>query len=142
MNAASGRPREAYLDTNVLLAFLAGASHPLFPQACSVFEAVRAGRLRLVMDVIVVAELAWLAKSVLGVTAAQLAEQLLDLLQAPGFRVPQARSVHQALEMLVAHPHLDVADAWLAAQALVEGPPAIVSFDRDLDAVEGLERIG
>lgn len=49
--------------------------------------------------------------------------------------------MRRALELQTGHPQLDFADAWLAARATTLGPAAIVSFDADLDAIEGVTRI-
>ncbi len=47
----------------------------------------------------------------------------------------------RALRLFGDVPRVDFADAYLAAVAIEVGPPAIVSFDADLDAVDGVGRI-
>lgn len=53
----------------------------------------------------------------------------------------ERRDLDAALDLLVSHDRLDVADAVTAATALNRGVAAILSADRDFDGIPGLERI-
>jgi predicted nucleic acid-binding protein len=141
--ALMARPveRRAYADTNVFLAALAGPAHPFHEQAAGLMAAADAGRLRLIVPSIVIAEVIWAARPALGWTPARTAAQLAATLASPGVIVAEPLVARRALELLESHPRLDFADAWLAAAALETGPPLVASFDRDLDAVDGLERV-
>jgi uncharacterized protein len=133
--------RRAYADSNVFLAALAGPAHPFHGQAAGLVAAVDAGRLRLIVPSVVIAEVIWAARSALGWTPARTAAQLLAILASPGLIVTESLVAQRALELVQSQPRLDFADAWIAAAALETGPPVVASFDRDLDAVEGLDRI-
>lgn len=129
------------MDTNLLLAFLAGASHPHHAQAVSLLGQMDRGELRLIVEPVVVAECVWAARSALGRPRAAAAALLSDFLESDGFEVRDRPIVQRALRLQTERPRLDFADAWLAARALVSGPTRIASFDRDIDAIAGLDRI-
>ncbi|MBX3029634.1 MAG: PIN domain-containing protein [Chloroflexi bacterium] len=140
-----GRPPDvtptAYADTNLLLAYLAGASHPFHAAAMAVMRRVDIGELRLIIEPLVVAETSWAARSALGRSAASVAPVLLGLIEADGLVVTDRAVIRRALEVQIERPALDFVDAWLVAKGLLVGPPVIVTFDRDLDRVPGIERL-
>lgn len=131
----------AYADTNIFVALFAGPAHPLHERALELFRRVAAGRLKLVTTSVVVTELLYAASAVLGWSRSDTATRLSALLEADGLVVAEHAVIAQALELYGHHPRLDYPDAYLAALALVAGPPVVASFDHDLDVVEGLQRI-
>ncbi len=146
MSASRGRPARrrpdhAYADTNVFVALLAGPTHPLHERALSVFRRVADGELAVIVTPIMVAELVYVTRSVLGWARTLCARRLGALLEADGLVVTERATVLHALEMYAAGGRLDFADAYLAAAALEVGPPVVASFDADLDAVEGVRRL-
>lgn len=58
-----GRPPsttpDAHVDTNLLLAFLAGTSHPHHVRAVALLGQMHRGELRLIVEPVVVAECVW-----------------------------------------------------------------------------------
>jgi predicted nucleic acid-binding protein len=140
-----GRPPDAtptaYANTNLLLAYLAGASHPFHAAAMAIMRRVDIGDLRLIVEPLVIAETLWAARSTLGRSGASVTPVLLGLIEADGLIVTDRAVVRRALEMQGQHPALDFVDAWLLAKGLLVGPPVVVSFDRDLDRVPGVERL-
>lgn len=140
-----GRPAdttpEAYAVTNLFIAFLAGPTHPLHGHARDIMARMDRGELRIVVSPVVVAEVVWAARGALGRSRGSIAALLLEMLESDGFEVTERVVVRRALELQTGHPRLDFADAWLAARATTLGPAAIVSFDVDLDAIEGVTRI-
>ena len=100
------------------------------------------GELGLIVTPIVVAELAYVARSLLGWTR-QVAAQRLGPPARGGWarRHRRVRGLARALRLYGERSRLDFADAYLAALALEVGPPAVASFDADLDVVEGVHRI-
>lgn len=141
-----GRPRltarRAYADANIVLALLAGDAHPSHAASLRLWDAVEHGTLRLILTPVVVAEIAWAARSALGRSRADVSGILLDLIEVDGVEVVDRAVVRRALQLQVAAPRLDFADAYIAAQALEAGPAAVASFESDLDHVAGIERIG
>ena len=81
---ATGRPDLAYADTNLFVALLVGSGHPLHEQALGVFRRVADGQLGLIVTPIVVAELVYVARSLLGWTRQLTAQRLGPLLEADG----------------------------------------------------------
>ncbi|OGN87182.1 MAG: hypothetical protein A2X23_12350 [Chloroflexi bacterium GWC2_73_18] len=147
MSAKRGRPpavppEAAHADANVFVALFAGRSHPLHDLALDLFRRVAEGRLALLLSPVIVAELVCVARGTLGWTRSATAAHLAALLEADGLLPTEPATLARALELYGADQRLDFPDAYLAALALEVGPPAVVSFDRDLDAVEGLRRIG
>ena len=136
-----GRPDLAYADTNLFVALLVGSSQPLHDQALGVFRRVADGQLGLIVTPIVVAELVYVARSLLGWTRKVTGQRLGPLLEADGLVLTEGPVVHHALALYSTRARLDFADAYLAACALEVGPPAVASFDADLDTVEGIRRI-
>ena len=138
-----GRPvqRRAWADTNLFLAFLAGPSHIHHDRAVRLFAAVDRGQLTLVVTPVVVAEITWAARRTLGWDRAATASALESMLTEPGMVVTDRVALMRALALIVAHPRLDFTDAWIAASALGTSQPLVVSFDTDLDGIDGLDRI-
>ena len=134
------RPR-AYADTNLFVALFAGTGHRLHERALALFRRVSDGELRLIVTPIVVAELVYVAESVLEWTRRTTGKRLGELLEADGVEVREAASVARAVGLYGSTRSLDFADAYLAAVALEVGPPRVASLDADLDRVEGVVRI-
>jgi predicted nucleic acid-binding protein len=80
-------------------------------------------------------------RSLLGWPQQRAFEHLASLLDADGLVVPEREVLQSALQLYRDQSRLDFADAYLAACGLTLGPPLVASFDRDLDAVQGLRRI-
>ncbi|MEZ4595960.1 MAG: PIN domain-containing protein [Chloroflexota bacterium] len=141
-----GRPADvtpsAYADTNLIVAHLAGPNHPFHVAAVELMAQVDRGEFRLIVDPLVVAETVWAARSALGLSSASVASVLLRLIEADGLVVTDRPVVRRALEVQEQHPRMDFVDAWLVAKGLHTGPPVIASFDRDLDRIPGIERLG
>jgi len=123
------------------VALLAGPTHPLHDRALSVFRRVAEGSLGLIVTPIVVAELVYVARDVVGWSRTVIAERLGSLLDADGLLVTEAAVIRRALGLYGERSRLDFADAYLAASALEDGPAAVASFDTDFDALEGVRRI-
>jgi predicted nucleic acid-binding protein len=134
-------PDSAYADTNVFVALFAGPSHPLHDPALVVLRRVAEGALRLIVTPIVVAELVYVGRSLLGWSRRLTAERLGALLEADGLEVPEHAVLLSALRLYGERSRLDFADAYLAAAAMEVGPAAVASFDTDFDVLEGVRRI-
>jgi predicted nucleic acid-binding protein len=135
------QPESAYADTNLFIALLVGPGHPLHEPSLSIFRRVAEGDLVLVVTPIIVAELVYVGRSLLGWTRGMASVRLSELLSADGLVVAEAPTIQRALLLYAERPRLDFADAYLAAAALEVGPPTVASFDRGLDAVEGVRRL-
>lgn len=125
----------------MFVALLAGPTHALHGPALSLFRRVAEGTLRLIVTPIVVAELVYVTRDVVGWSRTVIAERLGSLLDADGLVVMEAAVTRRALSLYGERTRLDYADAYLAAAALELGPAAVASFDADFDALTGLRRI-
>ena len=105
------------------------------------FAAVERGELTLVVTPVVVAEITWAAHRTLGWDRPTTARALAAMLAEPGLVVADRITLMRALALIDAHPRLDFTDAWIAASALGTTSARVASFDRDLDGIEGLERV-
>jgi len=146
VTGAKGRPTRrqpdlAYSDTNAFVALLVGADHPLHERALSVFRRVADGELALIVTPVIAAELVYVVRSVLGWTRRVAADRIGSLLEADGLVLTEGPTVMRAVRLYGENSRLDFADAYLAAAALEKGPAVVVSFDADLDTVEGVRRI-
>lgn len=95
----------------------------------------------LVVRHVIVAELVYVAAALLRWSRPQTVARLRDLLEADGLQVPERPALARALELYGERRRLDFADAYLAGLALEVGPPAIASFDRAFDGIEGVRRV-
>lgn len=132
----------AYVDTNAIVALFAGPAHALHDAALGIFREVAEGRLSLILTPVVVAELMYVALGVLGWARSDAVRRIADLLDAQGLIVEERSVLEEALGLLGERNRLDFPDAYLASRALEMDVPVVVSFDRDLDIIPGIRRLG
>lgn len=138
---ARAKPDQAYADTNLFIALLAGPRHPLHETALSIFRRVADGDLVFIVTPIIVAELVYVARSVLGWDRSVTADRLGAMLSADGLLVVESTTIQRALRLFAERAKLDFADAYLAAAALEMGPAVVASLDAGLDSIDGVRRI-
>lgn len=120
----------AYLDTNVLVRYIAGTPPEQAQRASSYLRQAEALR---VPDLIV-AEVAYVLSSYYNFSRPEVARALESVISMKEIVVTDARLLLRTLELYEAH-RLDFADAYLIALAERAGVGSIVSFDRDFDRV-------
>jgi predicted nucleic acid-binding protein len=138
----SGTRPTALADTNIFVALLAGPTHALHDRSRELFRRVADGRLTLIVTPVILAELVYACRTVLGWSRPVTAERLATLLRADGLAVREQATLTSALHLFGRHRRLDLPDAYIAATALVAGPPLVASFDRDFDLIDGVVRVG
>lgn len=139
MEGSSRATSALFCDTNVLVRLLTND-----PQEQALAAAETLDRSGDVPDVIltdvVIAELAYVLTTVYLLTAAAAADRILALLELPRVEVVDDLVVRDAISTW-SSGRIDFADAYLAAlNRRVEGS-AVLSFDSDFDALEGVTRI-
>ena len=72
---------------------------------------------------------------------AEIRERLAPILTIRGLRLPQKRVYIEALDIYVSFPSLDFEDALAVAHMKRQGIEEIVSYDRDSDRVEEIQRV-
>jgi len=129
-----------FCDTNVFVRFLTADSARQSPLARRALERAARGDITIAVTDVVIAELAYVLTKVYGLTVALASERLLALLWLPGVECSQPSVVEDALG-LWAEGRVDFVDAYLAALCRGIDETAVLSFDRDFDRIEGVERV-
>ncbi|MFM7694328.1 MAG: PIN domain-containing protein [Actinomycetota bacterium] len=125
----------AYLDTNVLIRHITRDDPTLAGRATRLFDRGTA----LILTPVVFLETAFVLRTVYGYPRELVARTLKEVLALPAIAT-DSELLATALQLHVQRG-CGLTDAVIAAHALVDGPPVVASFDRDLDRVPGLERL-
>lgn len=128
-----------YVDTNALVYFLAGGESETSRLARAAFQAAAEGRVQLFLADVIVVDLGFVLTRVLKLERSRASALLGALLDARGVRLEHRSLLRRTLELFDEYG-LGWVDAYLAAHALEGGSP-VLSFDRRLDRVPGLERV-
>jgi len=129
----------AYVDSSVILRFLTGDPPDIAAQAYALFEAVEQGKLTLVIDAIVVAEIVWVLQSFYGYPSHEIARVVQELLSHEGLEADDKPGLLTALN-LFADKNVDFADALVAVHMGQRGIKEIFSFDRHFDRLPDIIR--
>ena len=136
------RRRElAWADANPFVSLIIGPGHSTHDPALILFRAIAEGGLRLIVTPVTVHEIVNVLESHYRLPRGLIAEELSGILRADGLAVVEQAVLEEAMDLYGRHRGLDFAEAYLAASAVVIGPPNVASFDRDLDRLEGIRRI-
>jgi predicted nucleic acid-binding protein len=127
------------VDANVILRLVLGDDPHLSAKAEAVFRAMEAGEVTLVCDPVNLAEAVWVLSSYYKASCEDIAGALLPLVKRSGFHVPERDRYARALE-LYGKGLLRFGDACACATAITACQGRLVSFDRKLSRVLGLER--
>jgi predicted nucleic acid-binding protein len=127
------------LDANVLLRYLLRDDERLAGKARRAFQAVEDGQIEAVLEPVTLAEAVFVMGSVYQVPRGEISEALLSLLQADGVVMAQKARYLAALR-LFGGPLAHFGDACACAAALEECEGRLLSFDRKLSAVPGIQR--
>jgi predicted nucleic acid-binding protein len=133
-------PLEYAVDANVILRFVLGDDPRLSAKAAAIFRAVEAGEVALACDPVNLAEAVWVLSSHYHAPCEAIAEALLPLVKASGFHLPDKDRYLRALE-LYGQGRLRFGDACACATAEVASQGRLISFDRRLSRVPGIERM-
>lgn len=135
---SSGLPRYA-VDANVILRFLLRDDEALAARAFEVIEAADEGRIVLVCDPVTLAEVVYVMVSVYQLANAEIGAALIAFLQPDGVILAEKDRYLRALRLFAETvPHFGDACACAAAQQECGG--RLLSFDRKLSSVAGIER--
>ena len=135
------RRDRAWADANPFVSLIIGPGHSTHEQALALFREIAEGRLQLILTPVVLLEIVHVLELRYQRPRAAIAEELVGILQADGLIVAERDVLVAALDLFGRDDRLDFADAYLAASALLVGPPIVASFDRDFDRIEGIRRI-
>jgi predicted nucleic acid-binding protein len=123
------------LDTNILLRFITGEPAGQAKGAADLFSAAEAGKVRLAVLPMVLAEAVFVLTGFYEHPRAKVADVLAHLISCPGFHSDELERMLHALKLFGAGK-LDFVDCYLAAASLRDGR-TVVSFDRELAKLHG-----
>lgn len=135
-----------YIDTNIFISALVQPMDDLERQkaraSIALFERIHAGEEQARTHDVIIAEVAYvLSRSrQYRLTPKATAQQIRPLVAMANLRVPNKRTVLDALDLWSAFPRLDFEDALTVAYAAGDRE-GIYSFDRDFDRVPGVARL-
>jgi len=132
-----GDSEAVFCDTNVLVRLLTD-DPPSAAEAADRFLTRFAGRV--VLTDVIVAELVYVLSKVIGLTREETADRVVRVFSIPSVDVSDATLLADALRVWVSG-RLDFADAYLAALDRCTDGTAVLSFDRDFDRIDGVERV-
>lgn len=125
----------ALIDTNVLVRHLTG--QPAAQAAAATRFLTQQSEL--ILEDLVLAEVAYVLASVYGASAADVATSLRAILAFPSIRVRDADLLQRSVEVLELR-NVGFTDAYLIAAAERSGIGVIASFDRQIDRVGTVRR--
>ncbi len=130
--------RTLLLDTNVLLRFVTGEPADQAQEVAGLFTAAEAGKVRLGVSPMVLAETVFVLTRFYEQPRAKVAEVLAHLISCPGFQSDEQARMLRALKLFGA-ANIDFVDCYLAAVSIQEGIP-VISYDKDLGKIHGVIR--
>ncbi len=132
----SRRRRERiFVDTNVFLRFLTRDDPEKARRCRALFERAEQGRAEVLIDVLVLAELAWTLRSYYGRPRQEIAATLGQILDMRSIRIPNKASMREAVALYARH-NVDFIDACHAVEARRRGAQRFCSYDEDFDRLE------
>lgn len=125
------------LDTNIILRFITGEPVDQAKEAAGLVAAAEAGKLRLAVLPMVLAEAVFVLTGFYAHPRSTVADVLGRLISSPGFHHEDTDVMLDALKLFGAGK-LDFVDCYLAATSIREGR-TLISFDRELSKLHGLK---
>lgn len=129
-----------FLFDTAVFVYARGSEHPYREPCRQIVELTGRGVLRGEASVELVGEFAHILRRQ-GLAPRSVAEQARQVAAICRLHALEPEDVSVALTLLVGHPRLGVRDALHVATALRRGIDLIVSSDRDLDGIPGIERV-
>ena len=124
----------AWLDTNVIVRFLAKEPPAMAHRAERLLAKAQAGEIVFRLTPIVVAEIVWVLRTIYGRGSKEIATTVGALLRADGIITDQRDTLLEALDVM-AEQRVAFPDAFIAVSARQASEP-VCSFDRDFDRLE------
>ena len=127
------------IDANVILRYVLQDHDDLSAKASRIMHAVQEGRLTVICDPVIFAEVVWVLASYYRFPREKIYECLFAILKDDGFLVPDKTRCVRALELFsTSVPHFG--DACACAAALEDCEGRLLSFDKELDQAERIQR--
>ncbi|MGH2692087.1 MAG: PIN domain-containing protein [Actinomycetota bacterium] len=133
-------PRALFCDTNVLIRLLADDPPGHAKAVQSALEVAGNGRFAVIVTDVVLAEISYVLTGAYGRSRGDAAGLMRGILELPGVEVADPSLARETLDLWTSGT-MDFADAYLAALGRTTKGTGILSFDRDLDKIEGVQRV-
>ena len=133
-----------FLDTNIILRYLTRDDENKAEACYQLFQRVSRGEEDLFTCEAIITEVVYVLSSSRApyrLSHEEIRERLAPILTIRGLRLPQKRVYIDALNIYASFPSLDFEDALAVAHMKRQGIEEIVSYDRDFDRVEEIQRV-
>lgn len=127
------------VDTNVILRYFTNEPEADAARARVLMTEVAAGRVHVLVEAVVVAELVWVLGSFYKLDRDAIGELIANLLALGGVENPDKATLQAAIASYRGGK-MDFADALIAARVLRRGQSELYSFDHDFDRIPGVGR--
>ncbi|MGI5835439.1 MAG: PIN domain-containing protein [Chloroflexota bacterium] len=132
--------RKLHVDSNVVLRYLVNDPPGMAEKASLVFSAVADGKISLIVEEIVIAEVTWVLQSFYRHSPKDISNSLMQLLLQEGIESPRKEFLLRAL-LIYGETGVKFGDALLAAHVTDSGQAEIISFDEHFDRIPRVRRI-
>ncbi len=133
-----------FLDTNVILRYLTRDDEVKAEACYKLFQRVNNGEENLVTCEAIIAEVVYVLRSSragYGLNRDEIRARLIPILSLRGLRLPQKQLYFDALNIYASSTSFDFEDAVAVAHMRHLGINEIVSYDRDFDSFEDIDRL-
>lgn len=128
-----------FVDTNIFIRFFLNDHKTQSPAAHRLFDEARKGKVKLVTDSLVIAEMVFTLSSVYKLTKQEITQKVQGTILFEGLEILGRKILVQALTFYKKKT-VDFIDAYIAAISL-ENNFSVCSFDRDFEKIKEIKRI-
>jgi predicted nucleic acid-binding protein len=132
---------DASIDTNVILRYLLQDHPDHSPRAAALIGALRSGARSTFCPDTAIFETVHILHRRAGITRADVAHALTELVMIPGLIAEHEHALTHALAFWVEQPALDFADCYHLTLTRELGMSQIYTFDKKMDRYPGVERV-
>jgi predicted nucleic acid-binding protein len=130
--------KTCFLDANIFLRFLTGDDRRKAEACRRLVQKAMDGELNLSTHPMILAEVVWVLESYYKLLREEIATKLQMIMNTPNLAITDGNAFARAV-VIYAESKIDLADCFAAAVATQEGC-TLVSYDRDFDKLEGVQR--
>ena len=135
------RVRKVYfVDANIFLRFLQKDNSIQSPKTKRLFQDAQKGKIKLITNSLIIAELIWVLESVYKLDKEEVSEKIKLILVFKGLEIFERNLLLSAVDLYQSN-NFDFADAYTSIWMRENKINSIYSFDRDFDKVENITRI-
>ena len=128
------------IDTNILVRHLMGDPADQAEQCTAFLYWAGTGGLTAIVPPTVILEIVFTLERQYGATRAQVGASLKELLAFQGIQIEHREEIHHAIALYLDHRSVSYADAYHCALSMEDHDGVIVSLDRALGRVPGVDR--